>query len=114
VIYTRGFTAREILRKALTRTETGAARRVAKRRCASSENEKSFFTVGYELRAQERTELSEIEVSRETISVSTFLCALTGMAAQQKICGCYGYECPKAAKGNWKLSFDQGTEIVTG
>lgn len=54
VIYTRGFTAREILRKALTRAQKPARRgatppssRVPRkaRRCRTpSENEKSFFT----------------------------------------------------------------------
>jgi len=68
VIYTRGFTAREILRKALTRTETSVARRVARRRCASSENEKSFFTA--RLRATcARVKLSEMELSGRDFSV---------------------------------------------
>lgn len=45
VIYTREFTAREILRNTLTLIETGEVRvRREVRRCVLSENEKLFFT----------------------------------------------------------------------
>lgn len=50
VIYTRGFTARKILRKAATRTETGATRPSARETTRASKNEKPFFT-GENLRA---------------------------------------------------------------